>query len=99
CMFSYLGADEYDVDTAKYQENVLDTLDRLGVSILWRDNNSDSKGVMDKLPKAQFADYKSATNNAICNTNPYNECRDVGMLVGLDDFVAANNGKDMLIML
>ena len=58
CMFSYLGADEYDVDTAKYQENVLDTLDRLGVSILWRDNNSDSKGVMDKLPKAQFADYK-----------------------------------------
>ncbi|MCV5830557.1 MCR-1 family phosphoethanolamine--lipid A transferase, partial [Escherichia coli] len=51
-MFSYLGADEYDVDTAKYQENVLDTLDRLGVSILWRDNNSDSKGVMDKLPKA-----------------------------------------------
>lgn len=94
-----MGADEYDVDTAKYQENVLDTLDRLGVSILWRDNNSDSKGVMDKLPKAQFADYKSATNNAICNTNPYNECRDVGMLVGLDDFVAANNGKDMLIML
>ncbi len=90
-MFSYLGADEYDVDTAKYQENVL-------VSILWRDNNSDSKGVMDKLPKAQFADYKSATNNAICNTNPYNECRDVGMLVGLDDFVAANNGKDMLII-
>ncbi|WP_294034611.1 MCR-2 family phosphoethanolamine--lipid A transferase [uncultured Moraxella sp.] len=99
CMFSYLGQDDYDVDTAKYQENVLDTLDRLGVGILWRDNNSDSKGVMDKLPATQYFDYKSATNNTICNTNPYNECRDVGMLVGLDDYVSANNGKDMLIML
>nr|WP_099982813.1 phosphoethanolamine--lipid A transferase MCR-6.1 [Moraxella sp. MSG47-C17]ASK49942.1 phosphoethanolamine transferase [Moraxella sp. MSG47-C17]BCG50371.1 lipid A phosphoethanolamine transferase MCR-6 [Expression vector pUC57-Kan-mcr-6] len=99
CMFSYLGQDDYDVDTAKYQENVLDTLDRLGVGILWRDNNSDSKGVMDKLPASQYFDYKSATNNTICNTNPYNECRDVGMLVGLDDYVSTNQGKDMLIML
>lgn len=34
CMFSYLGADKYDVDTAIYHENVIDTLDRLGVAVL-----------------------------------------------------------------
>ncbi|MDT9425139.1 sulfatase-like hydrolase/transferase [Escherichia coli] len=34
CMFQLSGRpDEYDVDTAKYQKNVLDTLDRLGVMV------------------------------------------------------------------
>ena len=60
CMFSYLGAEKYDVDTADYHENVIDTLDRLGVAILWRDNNSDSKGVMNRLPAKQYQDYKTA---------------------------------------
>ena len=45
------GSRKYDVDTADYHENVIDTLDRLGVAILWRDNNSDSKGVMNRLPR------------------------------------------------
>lgn len=98
CMFSYLGAKDYEVDTADFQENVLDTLHRLGVPILWRDNNSTSKGVMDKLPAHQYVDYKTNQHNSMCD-NPYQECRDVGMLVGLDDFVATHQGQDMLIVL
>lgn len=101
CMFSYLGADRYNVDTAQYHENSLDTLHRLGVNILWRDNNSDDKGVMDKLPADLYQDYKTADNNQKCD-NAYQECRDTGMLIGLDDYVAKaaeSNNKDILIVL
>lgn len=101
CMFSYLGMDKYDVDTANYHENSLDTLGRLGINILWRDNNSDSKGVMDKLPQEYQQNYKTADNNPECD-NPNQECRDTGMLIGLDDYVAntaQSRHKDTLIIL
>lgn len=98
CMFSYLGEENYDVDTADYQENVLDTLHRLKVNIVWRDNNSDSKGVMDKLPKELYADYKQSSNNTMCQ-NEFQECRDVGMLVDLDKYVAQSQQQDLLIVL
>lgn len=101
CMFSYLGANNYNPDTANYHENSLDTLHRLGINILWRDNNSDSKGVMDKLPAALYQNYKTTDTNQQCD-NAYQECRDVGMLIGLDAYVAQtaqNSNKDVLIVL
>ena len=99
CMFSYVGMQDYDVDKANYQENVLDTLNRLKVNILWRDNNSSAKGATDRLPASNFIDYKTAEHNTLCNTNPYGECRDVGMLVGLDAYVKQHANQDMLIVL
>lgn len=97
CMFSYLGADNYNVDMAIYQENVLDTLNRLGIHILWRDNNSDDKGVMTRL-KSHYQNYRTSKSNTICHTE-YGECRDSGMLVGLDNYIKENANKDMLILL
>lgn len=101
CMFSYLGMAHYDVDSAPYHENVLDTLHRLGIQILWRDNNSDDKGVMARLPKTSYQNYKSPPANAICDHT--GECRDVGMLAGLDDYVAntvaSTPNQDILIVL
>ena len=32
----------------------------------------------------------------MCNTNPYGECRDVGMLVGLDDYVKQQANQNTL---
>ena len=98
CMFSYVGMKDYDVDSAPYQENVLDTLHRLGIGVLWRDNNSDSKGVMDRLPSANYVNYKIADNNPICDTNSYKECRDVGMLVGLDEYVKTQTGDTLIVL-
>lgn len=96
CMFSYLGADNYNVDMAVYQENALDTLDRLGVRLLWRDNNSDDKGVMNRL-QARYQNYRTSETNTICHSE-YGECRDSGMLVGLEQFI--NQQKtDTLILL
>jgi len=45
CMFSGLERKNYSDKVAKSRENVIDVLKHSGTSVLWRDNNSDSKGV------------------------------------------------------
>jgi lipid A ethanolaminephosphotransferase len=92
CMFSSLGRKSYDKETALNQENVLDVLFDHGVQILWRDNNSDSKGVATRM---KYEDFKSPTLNPNCE----GECRDIGMLSGLDAYIKARKGKDILIVL
>lgn len=49
CMFSSLGRKNYDKEKALEQENLLDVLKKNGIEVLWRDNNSDSKGVATHL--------------------------------------------------
>ncbi len=93
CMFSLLTRKQYDEEKALHMENALDVLQAHGVSVLWRDNNSDSKGVALRVP---YEDFKSPIHNPVCNDN---ECRDIGMLSGLDKFVAKNKDKDILIVL
>lgn len=90
CMFSYAGRDDFDVDAANYNENVLDTLSKQGVNVIWRDNNSSSKGVADRVT---YEDYKTKQLNTECDE----ECRDIGMLKGLDKILA--NPKDTLVVL
>ena len=91
CMFSLYDRDEFDLDSASYTENVLDVLSKAGVSVLWRDNNSSSKGVADRLP---FEDFRTDRTNPECDT----ECRDGGMLSGLDSVVQSAKG-DVLVVL
>lgn len=92
CMFSNLGRSNYNENDASQQENVLDVLSELGVSVLWRDNNSDSKGVATRI---SYQNFKNQTLNPMCDE----ECRDIGMLSGLDDYINTNNNKDILIVL
>lgn len=92
CMFSNLGRAKYNKELALSQENILDVLARNGVAVLWRDNNSDSKGVATRFP---YEDFKSPTMNPVCD----NECRDIGMLSGLDKYILANKNKSILIVL
>ncbi len=73
-------------------ENALDVLARNGVEVLWRDNNSDSKGVATRVA---YEDFKSPVFNPVC----HGECRDIGMLAGLDKYIAARQDKDLLIVL
>lgn len=91
CMFSSLGRKEYDKETALNQQNVLDVLADHGVEILWRDNNSDSKGVATRL---KVEDFRTSTLNPACE----DECRDIGMLSGLEQYIEARKGKDILIV-
>lgn len=92
CMFSSLGRREYDKQKALEQENALDVLRNNGVEVLWRDNNSDSKGVATRV---KYEDFKSPSLNPACE----DECRDIGMLSGLDKYIEANQSKDMMIVL
>lgn len=92
CMFSSLGRAKYDKEKALNQENALDVLAKNGIEVLWRDNNSDSKGVATRI---KYEDFKTPTLNPNCK----GECRDVGMLSGLDKYIAKNKDKDMMIVL
>jgi lipid A ethanolaminephosphotransferase len=92
CMFSLLGRRDFSPSAAKVQENVLDVLTHAGIHVLWRDNNSDSKGVAVGVP---FEDFRNPERNPVCDV----ECRDVGMLAGLDEYIAARPKGDIVIVL
>jgi lipid A ethanolaminephosphotransferase len=92
CMFSALSRTKYDKEKALNQQNALDVLSDHDVQVLWRDNNSDSKGVATRV---QYQDFKSPTLNPACE----GECRDIGMLSGLDKYIQSKKGKDILIVL
>ena len=94
CMFSIFGKADYDYKKGISTENVLDVLNHTNkVKVLWRDNNSDSKG---NALRVDFEDFRTAKTNTKCDDV---ECRDEGMLVGLDDYIKKNQGKDILIVL
>ncbi|CAA6800542.1 MAG: sulfatase [uncultured Sulfurovum sp.] len=94
CMFSVLNRHDYSYKKGISNENVLDVLSHTNeVDILWRDNNSDSKGVALRVP---YEDYKTPTNNTLCERG---ECRDEGMLVGLDTYIKERKNRDILIVL
>lgn len=93
CMFSVYNRKSYSHNKALHTENVVDILNSTKkVAILWRDNNSDSKGV---ALNVKYQDYKTPKNNKICDV----ECRDEGMLIGLDKFIQKNRDKNILIVL
>lgn len=50
CMFLDVGQHGYKDGLAKSREGLLDVLQRAGVAVLWRDNNSGCKGVCDRVP-------------------------------------------------
>lgn len=54
CMFSALGREHYSQEQASAQETVLDVLQRVGINVLWRDNNSGCKGVCDRVAHEQL---------------------------------------------
>jgi lipid A ethanolaminephosphotransferase len=92
CMFSIDGKDKFDLSKFKHKENLLDVIGKTGISILWRDNNSSSKGVADRFA---YEDFTTPKNNPVCDP----ECRDIGMLKGLDEHISKQKKGDIVIVL
>lgn len=93
CMFSMFDREHYSYSKGITTQNILDVLKHTGfVNILWRDNNSDSKGVANRV---EYQDFKKRENNPVCDV----ECRDEGMLSGLDQYIQKHKGEDILIVL
>jgi lipid A ethanolaminephosphotransferase len=93
CMFSLYERGDYSYKKGISTENVVDVLKHTKkVNVLWRDNNSSSKGVANRV---DFEDYRTSTLNTVCD----DECRDEGMIVGLDKYIKEHKGEDILIVL
>jgi len=93
CMFSVYHRDDYTYKKGITTQNVLDVLNKTDqINILWRDNNSDSKGVALRVP---YQDFKSKETNTVYDI----EARDEGMLVGLDKYIENSKEKNILIVL
>lgn len=92
CMFSNLGSAAFDQVTARGQENVLDVLQRAGVKVLWRENNSGCKGVCDRVETEVLSRLQTP---GLCNEG---ECFDEILLDGLQERID-RTGDDMVVVL
>lgn len=82
CMFSHLGREAYAARTQDH-ETLLDLAQRVGLAVLWLDNQSGCKGLCDRVPTAKASEGAPA---ALCSDG---ECLDEALLHGLDGRLAA----------
>lgn len=81
CMFSTMGRRNYNAAVAKSQEGLLDVLQRAGLEVLWRDNQSGCKGTCDRVV---FEDVSNANDEKLCADH---ECMDEILLTGLQSLI------------
>jgi lipid A ethanolaminephosphotransferase len=92
CMFSKFERTDYSSSKSKEFEGLLDILVRVGVSVLWRENNSGCKGVCDRVPTDQLSNMKY---ERLCNNK---ECFDEILLHKLDERIEGL-GQNVFIVL
>lgn len=92
CMFQGVGRDHYRDELATTRESLLDVLQRAGVAVLWRDNNSGCKGVCDRVPHEDLSRLEVA---ALCGDG---ECHDGVLLEGLQAYLD-NLQEDAVVVL
>lgn len=92
CMFSRLDRDQYSEKAANAQQDLLDVLQRIGVQVQWRDNNSDSKGVALRVPYADFRKHEMA---GLCTPE---SCFDEVLLDGLDSILSDSRDDQLLVL-
>ena len=94
CLLSYLTKDNYDDSTAKHADNLLDVLQRAGVKVIWRNNNSGCKSMCDRVEQ----DTGFALNSVYhCKDG---ECPDLALLEGLEQkILQQDNAQSLFIVL
>lgn len=92
CMLSLYGRRQYDKEKIRDSESVLHVLNRVGVAVNWRDNQSGCKGTCSGLP---FIDLSSTNDPEICS-GP--RCYDAVLLKDLKKEIDTAKG-DVLIVL
>jgi len=92
CMFSNMGRKNYDASKAKNQEGLLDVLQRAGLEVIWRDNQSGCKGTCDRVTQQDVSNLKDPT---LCANS---ECRDEILLQGLQHFIDTLDKDTVLVL-
>jgi lipid A ethanolaminephosphotransferase len=91
CMFFDGGHRDFSKEAAAARENLLDLVQRAGVPVLWRNNNSGCKEVCNRVPTE---DLSSAADAQLCGPDG---CFDEILLRGLSEKIAGDG--DQLIVL
>jgi lipid A ethanolaminephosphotransferase len=81
CMFQDVGRADYKDAMAGNREGLLDVLQRAGVDVLWRDNNSGCKGACDRVPNEDVSHLNLAQYCAD------GECHDEALLHNLQAYL------------
>lgn len=92
CMFQDLGRREYRSIHARSREGLLDVLQRAGVAVLWRDNNSGCKGVCDRVPSEDVGELR------IEGTCTADGCFDEALLHGLAERIDGSRGDSVIVL-
>lgn len=95
CMFSQMTRGQYDDVRAATEENVLDILQRTGISVLWRKNNNGGcKGVCERVPTEDMPALKVAGQ---C-VNADGTCYDGVLLHQLGARIDAIDGDALIVL-
>jgi lipid A ethanolaminephosphotransferase len=92
CMFSSLPREKFDAEEAKHRENLLDILQRSGISVTWRDNNSGCKEACNRVPSEMVFGDK---NPAYCAEG---ECFDDILLDGMAQRLKTLKGDTVIVL-
>lgn len=92
CMFSGMPRKDYDASVARNREGLLDILQRAGLSVQWRDNQSGCKGTCDRV---QFVDVSNLKDPALCANG---ECHDEILLQGLTQLLDKLDQDTVLVL-
>ncbi|MHC8315622.1 phosphoethanolamine transferase [Pseudomonas sp. LB3P31] len=92
CMFSNMGRKDYNATKAKNEEGLLDVLQRAGLNVIWRDNQSGCKGTCDRVT---FDDVSNLKDPGLCANS---ECRDEILLQGLQHFIDSLDKDTVLVL-
>ncbi|NES10101.1 phosphoethanolamine transferase [Pseudomonas laurentiana] len=92
CMFLDVGRANYKTYQAHNRDGVLDVLQRAGVAVLWRDNNSGCKGACDRVPSE---DVSHLSVPELCNADG---CFDEVLLHGLAERIDRATADTVIVL-
>lgn len=92
CMFSPQVRTSYSRTEAKRSENLLDVLNRTGVKVIWRDNDSGDKGVASRVV---YEDLSHQDDERLCTSE---NCFDEILLKGLAPLLTKTSGDQLIVL-
>ena len=92
CMFLDAGRHDYKDGLAMSRESLLDVLQRAGVAVLWRDNNSGCKGICDRVP------YEAVDHEHVADLCRSDECYDEILLHGLQPYLDQQQDDTVVVL-
>jgi lipid A ethanolaminephosphotransferase len=92
CMFAPIGRRDYDERRIRGSQGLLQVLERAGLHVQWRDNQSGCKGVCDGVAVLQF---DAESDAALCDGE---RCLDEILLKGLDTAVTQQRGSSFVVL-